>query len=99
MIKESVGSYDFNKSALKSPLYKKLDKKFIKINNGVSKGEEFDKNVFEFARTFEMSIVEMEGNMDIARKSYMSAKKNLHEKYSRIQKVVKSLSKKSISKK
>ncbi len=86
MIKESVGSYDFNKSALKSPLYKKLDKKVIKINNGISKGEEFDKNVLEFAWTFDMSIVEMKGSMDIAKESYLSAKKNLREKHSRIQK-------------
>ncbi len=86
MIKESVGSYDFNKSALKSPLYKKLDKKVIKINNGTAKGEEFDKNVLEFARTFEMSIVEMEGSMGIAKESYLSAKKNVHEKHYRIQK-------------
>jgi hypothetical protein len=81
MIKESVGSYDFNKSALKSHLYKKLDKKVIKINNGVSKGDEFEKNVLEFARTFDMSIVEMEGSMDIASESYLSAKKNVLEKH------------------
>ena len=86
MIKESVGSYDFNKSALKSPLYKKLDKNVIKINNGISKREEFDKNVLEFARTFNRSIVEMKGSMDIANESYLSAKKNLREKHSRIQK-------------
>jgi hypothetical protein len=67
MIKESVDSYDFNKSALKSPLYQKLDKKVIKINNGISKGEELDKNILEFARTFDMLIVEMKGSMDIAR--------------------------------
>lgn len=86
MIKESVGSYDFNKSALKSPLYKKLDKKVIKISSGISKGDEFDKNVLEFARTFDMSIVEMEGSMDIARKSYLNARKNVYEKASQIQK-------------
>jgi hypothetical protein len=86
MIKDSVGSYDFNKSALKSPLYQKLDKRVIKINNGISKGEEFGKNVLEFARTFDMHIVEMEGSMDIARKSYLYARNNVHEKASQIQK-------------
>lgn len=86
MIKESVGSYDFNKSALKSPLYQKLDKKVIKINNGISKGEEFDKKVLEFARTFDMHIVEMEGSMDIARESYLYARNNVHEKATQIQK-------------
>ena len=86
MIKESVGSYDFNKSTLKSPLYQKLDKRVIKINNGIFKGEEFDKNVLEFARTFDMHIVEMEGSMDIARKSYLYARNNVHEKATQFQK-------------
>jgi hypothetical protein len=36
----------------------------------------------------------MKGSMDIARESYLNARKNIHKKASQIQKRVKSLSKK-----
>jgi hypothetical protein len=66
---ESNDTSDFNESFLK-----KHYKKVVKINNKISKREEFDKNVLNYSRNFDMSIVEMEGSMEIASKSYLNAK-------------------------
>jgi hypothetical protein len=77
MKKESVGTSDVDESFLKNPLYKKV----VKISNEISRGEEFDKNVLSFARNFDMSIVEMEANMEIAWKSYLDARNSICEKH------------------
>ncbi len=69
---ESNGTSDFNERFLK-----KHYKKVVKISNKISRGEEFDKNVLNYARTFDMSIVEMEGSMEIASKSYLNAKNDV----------------------
>jgi len=69
---ESNGTSDFNESFLK-----KHYQKVVKISNKISRGEEFDKNVLNYARTFDMSIVEMEGSMEIASKSYLNAKNDV----------------------
>ncbi len=72
MRKESNNTSDFNESFLK-----KHYKKVVKINNGISLENEFDKNVLNYARTFDMSITEMEGSMEIASKSYLNAKNSV----------------------
>ena len=77
MKKDSGGTSDVDESFLKNPLYKKV----VKIGNEISGGEEFDKNVLNFARTFDMSIVEREGSMEIARKSYLNARNNICKKF------------------
>jgi hypothetical protein len=61
-------------------------KKVVKISNEISKGEEFDANILNFSRTFDMSIVEIKGSMEIARKSYLDAKNNVCRKKYQIQK-------------
>jgi hypothetical protein len=72
---ESNDTSDFNESFLK-----KHYKKVVKINNKISKREEFDKNVLNYSRNFDMSIVEMEGSMEIASKSYLNAKNQVCKK-------------------
>lgn len=70
---KSASTSDFDEHFLKSSFYNKV----IKISNEISKGEEFDKNVLNFARNFNMNILEMEGSMEIARKSYLDARNDL----------------------
>ncbi|HPS90200.1 MAG TPA: DUF1638 domain-containing protein, partial [Methanosarcina vacuolata] len=72
---ESNNTSDFNDSFLK-----KHYKRVVKISNEISMGSEFDKNVLNYARTFNMSIAEMEGSMEIASKSYLSAKNDVCKK-------------------
>lgn len=72
---ESSDTSDVNMSFLKRH-YKKI----VKISNEISIGSEFDKNVLNYARNFDMSIVEMEGSMEIVRKSYLSAKSDVCKK-------------------
>jgi Protein of unknown function (DUF1638). len=72
---ESNNTSDFNESFLK-----KHYRKAVKINNKISRKEEFDRNVLNYARTFNMSIVEMEGTVEIASKSYLNAKKEVCKK-------------------
>ena len=72
---ESNNTSDFNDSFLK-----KHYKRVVKISNEISMGSEFDKNVLNYARTFDMSITEMEGSMKIASKSYLSAKNDVCKK-------------------
>ena len=77
MKNESGGTSDVDESFLKNPLYKKV----VKISNEISRGDEFDKNVLNFARTFDMSIVERKGSMEIASKSYLNARNNICKKF------------------
>ena len=86
MKKESSDTASFDKNFLKNPLYKKMYKKVVKISNEISKGEEFDTNIINFSRTFDMSIVEIKGSMEIARKSYLDAKNQVCKKQYHIQK-------------
>jgi hypothetical protein len=60
----------------------KLDNKFLKlygraakINTGLSYEPDFDKNVRDFARFFNLKIVELQGSKKIAEQSYQNAKK------------------------
>ena len=59
-----------------------FDKKFLKlygraakINTGLSYEPDFDKNVRDFARFFNLKIVELQGSKKIAEQSYQNAKK------------------------
>lgn len=72
---ESNNTSDFNNSFLK-----KHYRKVVKIRNEISMRSEFDKNVLNYARTFDMSITEMEGSMEIASKSYLNAKNDVCKK-------------------
>lgn len=75
MRKESNDTSNFNENFLK-----KHYRKVVKISNKISIGSEFDRNVLNYARTFNMSIAEMEGSMKIANKSYRSAKSDVCKK-------------------
>jgi hypothetical protein len=77
MKNKSGSTSDVDEHFLKNPLYKKV----VKISNEISRGEEFDENVSNFARTFDMSIIEMKGSMEIARKSYLNARSNICKKH------------------
>lgn len=72
---ESNHTSNFNENFLK-----KHYRKVVKISNEISIGSEFDKNVLNYARTFNMSIAEMEGSMKIASKSYLNAKNDVCKK-------------------
>jgi hypothetical protein len=59
-----------------------LDKKYLKrygrvakINTGLSYEPDFDKNVRDFAKSFNLKIVELQGSKKIAERSYQNAKK------------------------
>ncbi len=65
-------------------LSSEFDKKFLKlsgsaakINTGLSYEPDFDKNVREFARFFNLKITELEGSKKIAQQSYQNARKFL----------------------
>ncbi|HET8685643.1 MAG TPA: DUF1638 domain-containing protein [Methanosarcina sp.] len=72
---QSSGTSDFNEGFLKRH-YRKV----VKISNDISIGSEFDKNVLNYARTYDMSITDMEGNMEIVSKSYLNAKNDVCKK-------------------
>ncbi len=72
---ESNDTSEFNESFMK-----KHYRKVVKISNEISIGSEFDKNVLNYARNFDMSITEMEGSMEIASKSYLNAKNDVCKK-------------------
>ncbi|WP_292391402.1 DUF1638 domain-containing protein [Methanosarcina sp. UBA5] len=72
---ESNDTSDFNENFLR-----KHYRKVVKISNEISIGSEFDNNVLNYARTFNMSIAEMEGSMEIASKSYLNAKNDVCKK-------------------
>lgn len=72
---QSNDTSDFNEGFLK-----RYYRKVVKISNDISIGSEFDKNVLNYARTYDMSITDMEGNMEIVSKSYLNAKKDVCKK-------------------
>ena len=60
-------------------MYMKRYGKVAKINTGLSYEPDFDENVRDFARSFNLKIVELEGSKKIAEQSYQNAKKFLCE--------------------
>ncbi len=56
-------------------MYMKLYGKVAKINNGLSYELDFDENVRDFARSFNLKILEIRGSIKIAKQSYQKAKK------------------------
>lgn len=73
---EPSDTSDFNVSFLKRH-YRKV----VKISNEISMGSEFDKNVLNYARTYDMSIIQMKGSMEIAMKSYLNARNGICKKH------------------
>ncbi|KAB2945246.1 MAG: DUF1638 domain-containing protein (plasmid) [Candidatus Methanoperedens sp.] len=55
--------------------YLKLYGRAAKINTGLSYEPDFDKNVRDFARFFDLKIVELQGSKKIAEQSYQNAKR------------------------
>jgi len=56
-------------------MYMKRYGKVAKINTGLSYEPDFDENVRDFARFFNLKIVELQGNKKIAEQSYQNARK------------------------
>ncbi|NJD76615.1 MAG: DUF1638 domain-containing protein [Candidatus Methanoperedens sp.] len=56
-------------------MYLKRYGRVAKINTGLSYEPDFDENVRDFARSFNLKIVEIEGSKKIAEQSYRDAKK------------------------
>ncbi len=57
--------------------YMKRYRRIAKINTGFSYEPDFDENVRDFARLFNLKIVEIQGSKKIAEQSYQNAKKFL----------------------
>ncbi|MBP1909226.1 DUF1638 domain-containing protein [Methanolobus bombayensis] len=72
---KSTASYQNAKKYLSSPMYSLL----FKINNQNCKDNNFDRNTSEFAKIFDMEIINTEGTMDVAINSYMKAKIDIYE--------------------
>lgn len=60
-------------------MYIKRYGRVAKINTGLSYEPDFDENVRDFARFFNLKIVEVQGSIKIAEQSYQNAKKFLCE--------------------
>ncbi len=56
-------------------MYMKRYGKVAKINTGISYEPDFDENVRDFAQSFNLKIVELQGSKKIAEQSYQNAKK------------------------
>jgi len=65
-----VNGQDFNNKYLKKSLYCMA----AKINTEFANNPEFDENVKEFARKFDMKITNLKGSMEIAEQSYFAAR-------------------------
>lgn len=70
---KSTVSYQKVRKYLSSPMYSLL----FKINNQNSKDNNFHRNVSEFAKIFDMEIIDIDGTMNIAINSYMEAKTSI----------------------
>ena len=70
------GNRDFNNYYLKNPLYCLA----AKIDIGLVDSPEFHTNVKEFARTFDMKVVNIRGNPKITEQSYLNARDVTTEK-------------------
>ena len=66
-------SRNFNDNFLKDPRYSRV----VKLDTGLSYDPDFHKNIQDFARTFNMEIVEVKGSAELAEKSYRAAKKGV----------------------
>lgn len=73
MGEERKKSRNFNDNFLKDPRYSRV----VKLDTGLSYDPDFHKNVRDFARTFDMEIVEVKGSAELAEKSYRTAKKGV----------------------
>jgi hypothetical protein len=73
MREERKKSRNFNDNYLKDPRYSRV----VKLDTGLSYDPDFHKNVRDFAHTFNMEIVEVKGNVELAEKSYSAAKKSV----------------------
>jgi hypothetical protein len=73
MGEERKKSRDFNDNFLKDPRYSRV----VKLDTGLSYDPDFHKNIQDFARTFDMEIVEVKGSAELAEKSYRAAKKGV----------------------
>jgi hypothetical protein len=73
MGEERKRSHNFKDNFLKDPRYSRV----VKIDTGLSYDPDFHKNVRDFARTFDMEIVEVKGSVELAEKSYRAAKKSV----------------------
>ncbi|AKB26226.1 hypothetical protein MSMTP_2757 [Methanosarcina sp. MTP4] len=73
MAEERRKSRNLDDSFLKDPRYSRL----VKLDTGLSYDPDFNKNVLDFARTFDMEIVEIKGSAELAEKSYRTAKKGV----------------------
>ncbi|HII01319.1 TPA: DUF1638 domain-containing protein [Methanosarcinaceae archaeon] len=73
MSEERRKSRNLDDNYLKDPRYSRL----VKLDTGLSYDPDFHKNVREFARTFDMEIVEIKGSAELAEKSYRAAKKGV----------------------
>ncbi len=56
-------------------MYMKRYGKVAKINTGLSYEPDFDENVRDFVRSFNLKIMEIQGSIKIAKQSYQNAKK------------------------
>jgi hypothetical protein len=73
MEEERKKSRNFNNNFLKDPRYSRV----VKLDTDLSYDPDFHKNILDFARTFDMEIVEVKGSAELAEKSYMAAKKGV----------------------
>jgi hypothetical protein len=73
MREERKKSRNFNDNYLKDPRYSRV----VKLDTGLSYDPDFHKNIRDFARTFDMEIMEIKGSVELAEKSYMDAKKGV----------------------
>ncbi|MGB9929121.1 MAG: DUF1638 domain-containing protein [Methanosarcina sp.] len=73
MEEERKKSRNFNDNFLKDPRYSRV----VKLDTGLSYDPDFHKNIRDFARTFDMEIVEIKGSVELADKSTGLPKKVL----------------------
>jgi hypothetical protein len=73
MEEERKKSRNFNDNFLKDPRYSRV----VKLDTGLSYDPDFYKNIRDFARTFDMEIVEVKGSVELAESSYRAAKKGI----------------------
>ncbi|MGB9929572.1 MAG: DUF1638 domain-containing protein [Methanosarcina sp.] len=67
---------DFNNKYLKNSFYCLL----AKIDTGTENSPEFHRNVEEFACEFDMQIIDLKGNVEIAEQAYSKARNSLRSK-------------------
>jgi hypothetical protein len=69
-LENKAGNGDFNKYYLKNPLYCLA----AKIDGGYMNDPDFHMNVKEFARNFDMKVVNLKGDIEITEQSYLNAR-------------------------